>query len=176
MAGRTPSPAERALWRRSMGDVKRLKSERPTSPPEETPRAPVATQGPAPRPKKSSPPPPALPPLTRGGTAGVDRRTADKLRRGRLGIGARLDLHGLTQAEAHRALTRFLGRAQEDGARTVLVITGKGARSGEAGVLREAVPRWLNEPALRRRVLSFTHAQQHDGGTGALYILLKRLR
>lgn len=174
MAGRTPSPAERALWRRSMGGVTRLKSGRATSPAEETPRAPVATQGSAPRPKKS--PPPALPPLTQGSTAGVDRRTAEKLRRGRLGIGARLDLHGLTQGEAHRALARFLGRAQEDGARTVLVITGKGAKSGEAGVLREAVPRWLNEPALRRLVLSFTHAQQRDGGTGALYILLKRLR
>jgi DNA-nicking Smr family endonuclease len=88
---------------------------------------------------------------------------------------ARLDLHGMTQEEAHRALSHFVARAQEDGLRALLVITGKGG-AGRGGVLREAVPRWLEEPLLRGRVLSVAPAQPKDGGGGALYVLLRRRR
>lgn len=175
MAARHPSRDERALWRRAMGDVKPLPHKRARAVPEpETPEPPPkpALRAPAPVAKPSAP----LPSLEPGASPGVDRRTAEKLRRGRLEIEARLDLHGMTQEEAHRALVRFIHRAQDDGARLVLVITGKGSISGERGVLRAAVPRWLNEAGLRPRVLSFTWAQPKDGGSGALYVLLRRQR
>ncbi len=92
-------------------------------------------------------------------------------------IDGRLDLHGMTQDAAHRALVSFLGEAQGAAKRCVIVITGKGlGADGSVGVLREAVPRWLNEPELRGRILTFSHAQPKDGGTGALYVLLRRLK
>ncbi|MEE8548700.1 MAG: Smr/MutS family protein, partial [Alphaproteobacteria bacterium] len=102
---------------------------------------------------------------------------AARLKRGQLAIDGRIDLHGMTQAKAHRALEGFLTASQGAGKRCVLVITGKGLRpTGETGVLRNLVPRWMNAPAIRGRVLSFCTAQPRDGGTGALYVLLKRKR
>src|ERR1700676_1579460 len=175
MAGRHPSREDRALWRRSMRGVTPLAPERAASAPEEaaaTPE-PARSHRPVSAPAKSSVP---LPPLAPGTSPGVDRRTAAKLKRGQLALEARLDLHGLTQEEAHRALTRFIRRAHEDGARMVLVITGKGGLGGGKGVLRDAVPRWLNESGLRPRVLSCAWAQPKDGGAGALYVLLRRQR
>lgn len=109
-----------------------------------------------------------------GQGAGVDKRTVQRLKRGQLDIEARLDLHGLTQSVAHARLDGFLTAAQDRGLRCVLVITGKG-RVGEAGgVLRQMVPRWLNTPPNRGRVLSMTQAQPKHGGAGALYLLLRR--
>jgi DNA-nicking Smr family endonuclease len=87
-----------------------------------------------------------------------------------------IDLHGLTQNEAARALGSFLARAQDAGCRCVLVITGKGTTKDEGGVLRAMAPNWLNEPANRARVLAFDTAQPKHGGLGALYVLLKRKR
>jgi DNA-nicking Smr family endonuclease len=110
------------------------------------------------------------PPAPKRTGRGLDRRTAERLRRGELPIEARLDLHGMTQEEAHTALARFLGRAHAAGQRCLLVITGKGA------VLREAVPRWLGEGETRDRILASSAAQPRHGGGGALYILLRRLR
>lgn len=124
-------------------------------------------------PKLSKPNPlrPApLPPLDR--FAGLDRASAERLKRGRYPIEARLDLHGMTQAEAHRALHGFIAGSRSIGRRVVLVITGHGRASG--GILKSAVPRWLNEPDLRRHVLAITPAQQRDGGAGALYLLLRK--
>ncbi len=118
-----------------------------------------------------------LPELKTGASPGVDKRTAARLKRGQLDIDGRIDLHGMTQAKAHRALAGFLTASQGAGKRCVLVITGKGLRpTGETGVLRNLVPRWMNAPAIRGRVLSFCTAQPRDGGTGALYVLLKRKR
>ena len=105
------------------------------------------------------------------------------MRRGQMDIEATLDLHGLTQAEAHRALGAFLHGSRSAGRLTVLVITGKGGgkdlgsgRGGPgSGVLRDAVPRWLNEGPNRRMIRGFSHAAPKDGGQGALYVLLKRL-
>ena len=95
-------------------------------------------------------------------------------RGGRVEVEARIDLHGLTGARARRDLLAFLHRARANGLRRVLVITGKGSRGD--GVLRQEVPRWLNEPANRARVIAFSHAIPPDGGEGALYVLLRRRR
>jgi len=113
---------------------------------------------------------PPAPPLDR--FAGVDRATAERFRRGRRPIEARLDLHGMTQTEAHRALTGLVAASRAAGRRCVLVITGHGRSSG--GVLKSAVPRWLHEPELRRHVLAIAPAQPLHGGPGALYVLLRR--
>lgn len=102
----------------------------------------------------------------------LDRRTVRRLQRGHYPISARLDLHGLDQASAHRALAAFLAQAQARGQRCVLVITGRGERSG--AVLRRAVPRWLCEPALAGRVVGWAEAARAHGGAGALYLILRR--
>jgi DNA-nicking Smr family endonuclease len=182
------SPEEIGLWRRVMRDVIPLRG-RPEYPlPEPPPPAGKGRVGvnadetqavlPAPVGAASSqppPPPPArLPPLDRfsGHFAGLDRASAERLRRGRYPIEARLDLHGMTQAEAHRALTGFVAGSRAIGRRVVLVITGHGRVSG--GILKAAAPRWLNEPELRRHVLAITPARPRDGGAGALYLLLRK--
>lgn len=117
------------------------------------------------------------PPLEVGKAAGVDKRTAQRLRRGQISIEGRLDLHGLTQAEAHRALNGFLADAQAAGKRCVIVITGKGrSDTGEGGVLRRAVPHWLDQPPNRGRIIAVREAQPRHGGGGALYVLLRKAR
>ena len=180
MPGRHPKSEERALWRAAMRGVapllKRLAAAG-TEPPAaaESPPKPAKTKPT----RRAAPRPPAatLPDLAPGMTPGVDRRSAERLRRGERRIDARLDLHGMTQDEAHRALDAFLARAGHAGWRCVLVITGKGRPGTSAGgVLRAAVPRWLNEAPNRARLLAFTAAQPKDGGAGALYLLLRRKR
>jgi DNA-nicking Smr family endonuclease len=109
----------------------------------------------------------------------IVRREKQQLARGRVAIDARIDLHGMTQAEAHGALRRFLHRAQASGAKFVLVITGKGAPNaphGERGVLRQQVPLWLALPEFRRYVLGFDLAHMGHGGDGALYVRLRKAR
>lgn len=114
-------------------------------------------------------------PVEVGKIGGTDRRTANKLKRGRMAIEARIDLHGFTEAQAYLHLLGFLQAARASGARCVLVVTGKGRKmDAQPGKLKTAVPRWLNEPEFRPFVLSVTYAQQKDGGDGALYILLRK--
>jgi DNA-nicking Smr family endonuclease len=120
---------------------------------------------------RTRPPPAPLPPLDR--FAGLDRATAERLKRGRTPVEARLDLHGMTQAEAHRALAGFVDGSRAKGRRCLLVITGHGRMTG--GILKAAVPRWLGEPEFRRHVLAIAPARPEAGGTGALYVLLRRL-
>ena len=156
------------VWRRAMHDVAPLR-ERPTpAPASEKQPAPAAPPRPVIAP--AAPVAPGLPPLDR--FAGIDRATSERLKRGKLAIEARLDLHGLTQDEAHRVLGGFVGGSRAAGLRCVLVITGRGAVGG--GILRQAVPRWLDEPGLRRHLLAIAPAQPRDGGAGALYLLLRR--
>lgn len=102
----------------------------------------------------------------------LDRRSWLKLRRGLYPIETRLDLHGLTQDEAYARLGSYLRGAQARGSRCVLVITGRGARSG--GTLRSMTPRWLDEAPIRPLVLAFAEARLEHGGQGALYVLLRR--
>ncbi len=96
--------------------------------------------------------------------------------RGKEAIDARLDLHGLTQAQAHSTLSRFLRDASARGARLVLVITGKGSRDGERGVLKRQVPHWLELPEFRSLVIGFEDAGVRHGGEGALYVRIRRMR
>jgi DNA-nicking Smr family endonuclease len=117
---------------------------------------------------------PRKPPPPLDHFAGIDRATAERLRRGQRDIETRLDLHGMTQAEAHRALQGFVAGSRAAGRRCVLVITGHGRMSG--GILKSAVPRWLHEPDLRRHVLAIAPARPQHGGSGALYVLLKKER
>jgi DNA-nicking Smr family endonuclease len=128
----------------------------------------VKTPAPARIAKPSAPPP----------LAALARREKQQIARGRTAIDARIDLHGMTQGEAHAALLRFVRRAQANGAKFVLVITGKGARSGDAerGVLRRQVPFWLQLPDLRDAVIGFEEAHVAHGGEGALYVRLRRAK
>jgi DNA-nicking Smr family endonuclease len=107
---------------------------------------------------------------------GLDRREKQRLARGTQGIDLRIDLHGKTQSEAHAALLGFLRRVQADGARFVLVITGKGGASGERGVLKRQVPLWLRLPEFRLHVLAVEDAHVAHGGEGALYVRVRRAR
>ena len=102
----------------------------------------------------------------------IEPRRHHRIARGRDQIGARIDLHGMTQDRARAALVNFLFNAQDEGLRAVLVITGKGV-SGE-GVLRRRFPEWLAEPELRKIVAGLSTAERHHGGEGAFYVALKR--
>jgi DNA-nicking Smr family endonuclease len=106
----------------------------------------------------------------------VDRRTAERLKRGQIAIESQLDLHGLTQEEALAALDDFLWQAWAAGQRCVLVITGKGTAREGGGVLRTLIPNWLAEGSHQDRVLAVEIAQPRHGGDGALYVLLRRQR
>ena len=166
---RRPTAEELALWHRAMG-VTAEAAERTSPPPSaELPALPAAKpvrRRPRDEARRSSA---ALDPHR---PVSLDRRTWLRLKRGQVSIEQTLDLHGRTQQEAHGALARFLAAAQAAGSRCVLVVTGKGLESG--GTLRHMVPRWLNESANRERIVAFAPAQARHGGTGALYVLLRR--
>jgi DNA-nicking Smr family endonuclease len=134
------------------------------------------TEPAAPSPQSPTKTPPVQLPM-----APLGRRQKQRLARGSDEIDARLDLHGRTQSEAHVALLGFLRRAQHEGARFVLVITGKGDPtahdfSSARGVLKRQVPMWLRLPEFRAFVLSVEDAHAAHGGGGALYIRLRRAR
>ena len=167
------------LWEEVAASVKPLPGKKAHSTPakEKPPRKPKVKPVPAPSAESAPHTHKHLFPLTVGTMAGVDANTAQKLRRGQMPIDARLDLHGLYQDEAHEKLRRFIAGATGMGHRCVLVITGKGGVSATTrGVLREMVPRWLNLEDLRPFILCLCYAQPKDGGTGALYVLLRRRR
>jgi DNA-nicking Smr family endonuclease len=118
---------------------------------------------------------PAPAPLSPASRERLPRTAERNLRRGSVDIGARLDLHGLDRAAAHRAVGQFLRALAEEGERVALIITGKGgARTGGEGVLRAEFPRWLSEGALARLVLAWRPAAPRHGGDGAFYVLLRR--
>jgi DNA-nicking Smr family endonuclease len=135
------------------------------------PTKPASSAAPSPRPPPPKPAPAAQP---------LGRRMKRSLVRGNEGIDARLDLHGLTQAQAHETLLRFLRTASAREARLVLVITGKGKRGEgderERGVLRRQVPHWLGQPEFRDLVVGFEDAHVAHGGEGALYVRVRRRR
>jgi DNA-nicking Smr family endonuclease len=170
------SDEEIALWTEvARGVARRRGAALPTpsnpdagKPPRPPPSAAEVLQS---RPAKSSAPP----------LAPIERRLKRELGRGRGAIDAALDLHGLTQAEAHQALRGFLRHSQARGARLVIVVTGKGGPVDEPGswphergVLKRLAPHWLRELDLRSVVLGFEEAGRAHGGSGALYVRLRR--
>ena len=193
MTGRL-SPEDRELWERVKGSVAPLHRSQPI---------PVPVPRPAPTPLPATPPAPAaaLAPF-RVGQAVDHRRSNDllpglaenlarmplrmdagtfgKMKRGKLKPEARIDLHGMTLAEAHPALVSFILGSRAKGRRFVLVITGKGRVTDDlapmparAGRLRHDVPRWLALPPLAGAVLQVAPAHQRHGGEGALYVYLR---
>lgn len=121
----------------------------------------------------------AMAPIAPPPLAPIGRRERSQLSRGRKDIDARLDLHGMTQTRAHRALLNFLQYAHANGMTFVLVITGKGRTTGpesERGILRRHVPQWLGLPEFRHLVVGFEEAHIGHGGEGALYVRVRRTR
>ena len=114
--------------------------------------------------------------LEPGQLAGLDRKRGERLRRGKLDIEGTLDLHGMNRDAAQAAVRRFLDASQGMGRRTVLIITGKGYAHGSEGVLRSALPQWLNAAENRCRILAYDYAQPRHGGQGAFYVYLKKRR
>lgn len=167
------TPDERVLWgivTKSIQPMHGIAAHNDAASPEPLPLARPPT--PVAELKVNSPSSPPLAPL-----APLGRRMRARVARGREAIDARLDLHGLTQAQAHSALLHFLRNAQTRGARLVLVITGKGMRGdGERGVLRRQVPQWLGLPDLRAFVVGFEDAHGAHGGEGAMYVRIRRVR
>ncbi len=157
--------SDATLWQQATQDVKPLA-------PHKQPAAKPLAELPPPMPRTPSPggAPSQAPTLNR--FAGIDRANAERLKRGQHKIEARLDLHGMTQDEAHRVLLGFIRAARAAGKRCVLVITGRGRLGG--GVLKAAVPRWFDEADFRPHLLAVASAQPRDGGAGALYVMLRR--
>ena len=119
--------------------------------------------------------------LSHGCVDNIDKRTAQKFRRGEFHIDRRLDLHGLKENDAWEKVLDFIQRSYLENCRCVLIITGKGIHQengidifAERGILKDRVPQWLNNPSLRPFILSFDYARPCDGGHGALYVLLRR--
>jgi DNA-nicking Smr family endonuclease len=157
---RPPRPDEIRLWSRVASTVHPIAGK--TAPDVEPAPAPVqqplAVKAPPKKPPRQTPPSEIEP---------------NRLHRiGRAPLEARLDLHGLDQDRARATLEAFIHRAWDDGYRSVLIITGKGAR-GE-GVLRKLTPEWLAAPSLREIVAGISTAKRRHGGEGALYVALKR--
>ena len=177
---RALSEEERALWEHVARQVKPLRKKprlaKLAAAKAAEPQLPKASASPRPIVSVQPPKPskPATPPL-----APLGRRERSRLSRGRSEIDARLDLHGMTQTRAHRALHGFLQRAHIEGHTFVLVITGKGKVGGceaERGVLRRQVPQWLSLPEFRTMVVGFEEAHIGHGGEGALYVRIRRSR
>lgn len=186
--GRALTSADRALWEAVKRTVRPLKPGEAANvgeagpadgEPAETAAPPLASP-PAGRSSEARPVGarhlPALPPLSP-----IEPRISAALSRGR-GIDARLDLHGMRQDEAHARLLGFLTNAQHRGHRLILVITGKGGSAYHGpsidgrGVLRRLVPQWLAGAPFRPYVLGFAGAHSYHGGSGALYVRVRRRR
>ena len=182
-------PEELVLWSRVAATVHPAAGRHPrrVEPPaaakSAAPPLPVAKTPPPPPGKRVKPAPavptpvaakPAAPRRSVGPGAPGDIEPGRKRRitRERDPVGPRLDLHGMTQDAARAALLGFLRRAQADGFRSALVITGKGTLGD--GVLRRFTPEWLADPALRNVVAGVSEAHRRHGGQGALYVALKR--
>jgi DNA-nicking Smr family endonuclease len=163
-------PEDRALWDEVKKSIKPLRKARPAKvaevdeaplPPPKPPAKPAATAVSAPAAREA----PKAPPLAK-----LDRRSKSRVARGRTEIDARLDLHGYTLDRAVTRLKHFLASSQAEGAGLVLVITGK------SGALRREVPHWLASTDLRPLVIGFEEAAPNHGGSGALYVRIRRRR
>lgn len=177
------TPEDQKLWDAYKRTVKPLEnSKNPSAPisPRPTPASPK------PRPAKPSSLKALLPPSQKRILSEAElpslEAPAQSRRRRKIRVEAELDLHGMTQAQAYQSLIRFITGCYATGKQTTLIITGKGrpmikvnpSLSEERGVLRRAVPDWLSSPELRPYIIEYAQASVKDGGTGALYVYLKR--
>jgi len=111
-----------------------------------------------------------------GSARGLDHHVLRRLRRGEFAVQGHVDLHGLTRAEARAELESFLARSRQAGKRCVLVVHGRGLHSkDQMPVLKDALKRWMSTARFADHVLAFATARPHDGGLGAVYVLLRRL-
>ena len=170
---------EREIWdrlRRSVRPLRKIEEAKPETKPTASPaaeaddireKARVATK-PVEQPLASA----SRPPLAR-----LEERTRRRLTRGLAEVEARIDLHGMRQERAFTALMSFLRQAQLRGDRLALVITGRGREGDESrGVLRQSVPVWLERAEFRDLILGFEEAGRRHGGSGALYVRIRRRR
>lgn len=168
-------PQDRALWDEVKKSIKPLKKSRPAkaaSGEVASYTVPATRRTKPANPAISAPPvreAPKPPPLAK-----IDRRTKSRVARGRTEIDARLDLHGMTLERARSRLASFIREAQGHGYGLVLVITGKGV-SGR-GALKHEVPQWLALAEFRALVIGFEEAAINHGGSGALYVRIRRAR
>lgn len=165
---------DEALWSHVTASVRPLRK-KPVTPKAALPKTAKHTAKPPAKTPAVTPAPLRAPrnmPLPVTPVKPFDKGEEQKLRKGPAEIDGRIDLHGMTQAEAYAALHRFIRHALKTGRRTLLVITGKGRVGG--GVLRRQLPLWLEDGELRGTVLAFTPAKQKDGGEGAFYIKLRK--
>ncbi|MCF3946129.1 Smr/MutS family protein [Acidiphilium sp. AL] len=174
---RKPIPeAEQELWARYLRGVQPLQGM--PVPPEIEAAAPSEPKPAAPSQRTARPIPktPRAAPIAIGtAPSGLDRATWTRFRTGRIAPDRTLDLHGMTAANAHLAVTALIAGAAGQGLRCVEIVTGHGRRSGgEGGVLRREVPLWLNAPGLRAMILAICHP--HVANEGALLVLLRRQR
>lgn len=176
-AGRSSGGSGRddeGLWDIVTQDVKPLRHKNTVGNQSSVPRKQASLSAPE---KHARAVPPDKPAVTEApGHREVDRRTAQKLKKGRFPVDVTLDLHGLTQAAAHKRMREVLIAAHARQQRCVLVITGKGKSGEGTGVIKRSVPEWLREPSLRAIVLRTEAATPEHGGSGALYVLLRRQR
>ena len=170
-AGKKLTDEDRVLWNLVAKSAKPLKGRNPLKDEPSKPAAKEKIPALAAKPAAS---PTAAPPKRQHVTHVLDRPTLDKLSKGKLPIEGRVDLHGMTQSEAHALLLSFLQRAHANGVRYVLVITGKGFSSGGDGILKRQVPAWLSTPPFRMLVSSHDLAARRHGGEGALYVRLRK--
>ena len=190
---RTLTSDEVSLWSHVTRHIEPIRSKAPKveapiaafdTPPEVKASPPPPKFSKPPKPEAPAPKPPVkapaatIPPL-----APLERRLRQRLSRGAQPIDSVIDLHGKRQDEAHEALRRFIIGAHAMGYAVILVVTGKGASgpndqglSEERGVLRRTVPHWLRMPDMRPYVIGFEPAAQHHGGSGALYVRIRRKR
>lgn len=195
MARRTPrnlSDEERALWEKVVQDATPLHPTQPATESAEKALIQPKTVTSSPRfriGQKAKVAPPAhdtAAPINEQVAAQpvvMDRKRFQRMKRGQMKPEARIDLHGMTLAQAHPALIGFILEAVADGRRFVLVITGKGKPRHDTGpiperhgALRHQVPHWLRTPPLRPHVLQYTEAHAKHGGMGAYYVYLRRQR
>ena len=187
MVKRPLSEAERQLFETAVRDsapLKKVSRPRKKAGPG---KSPVQTGS---RKEDNKPDPPQAPQARARRTAGIDGNTAERLRRGQLEPQARLDLHGMSERDAHRALVTFVRVASARKLRLLLVVTGKGAGGGRKhdkeepfdlgldmrsrGILRSLTPRWLREPGLAEVIADVREAHRRHGGSGAVYVYLRK--
>lgn len=180
------NPEEQALWSKVTETAVPIRTSQTLfvdapsviSRPVRQPQTPIAPFkiGKAAKPAQAALPKPATP-------IAMDKKAFTKMKRGKMSPDAKIDLHGMTQDEAHPALINTLLNAHAAGKRLVLVVTGKGKARDDGGpipvrtgVLKHAVPQWLNQTPLKQIILQTNQASQSHGGSGALYVYLRRQR